>query len=60
MVVLLIVAVFYLLVGFFYAVYIAVLGVDPWYTFPINMLGGPVVLIINYLLAKKGKLGPLN
>lgn len=60
MVVLYIFIAFYLLAGFFYAAYITWLGVDPWYTFPVNMLGGPTVLVINYILAKKGKLGPMK
>jgi hypothetical protein len=38
----------YLASGFIYAFYILIQGVDPWYLFPINMIGGPIVWLYNY------------
>lgn len=38
----------YLVIGFIYAFYILISEIDPWYLFPINMIGGPVVLVYNF------------
>ena len=43
----------YLLIGFIYAVNVLINGRDPWYVFPINMLGGPLVIIQIYRKTKK-------
>lgn len=38
----------YFVLGFIYALYILFFGKDPWYVFPINVIGGPVTVV--YLL----------
>jgi len=43
-----ILGVIYALAGFVYALYILLNGIDPWYVFPINFIGGPIVLLRNY------------
>ncbi|OGC45889.1 hypothetical protein A3F07_00250 [candidate division WWE3 bacterium RIFCSPHIGHO2_12_FULL_38_15] len=49
----------YFLFGFFYALYILLFAGDAWYWFPINMLGGPVVVIMIVLKTLRGKKIPL-
>jgi hypothetical protein len=56
---LLVLGIIYLAIGFVYAVYILIRGKDPWYAFPINLLGGPVVIVQMIYLTKKGKRPPL-
>lgn len=58
MVILKIIGALYLIGGLFYAIYITLIGVSKWTNIPINTLGGPLVLLVNYFRAKKGKLGP--
>ena len=48
----------YLTVGLIYAFNVLLKGSDPWYLFPINMLGGPVVIVQIYFITKKGKRPP--
>ncbi|EKD96094.1 MAG: hypothetical protein ACD_24C00190G0003 [uncultured bacterium] len=45
----------YLLFGFLYALYILLFAGDAWYWFPINMVGGPIVVIIITIKTLRGK-----
>ncbi len=46
----------YLTIGFVYACYILVSGVDPWYVFLTNMIGGPITILYNiYVFVIKGR-----
>ncbi|MBD3366041.1 hypothetical protein GF360_01720 [candidate division WWE3 bacterium] len=36
----------YLGLGFIYGLYVTFAGNGKWYTFPINVLGGPIVVVI--------------
>ena len=42
-------AAIYGVVGFVYALYIMLNGIDPWYNFFINIVGGPIALIYSYI-----------
>ncbi len=53
MVLLKILGIIYILIGVVYASYLLVKGIDPWYAFPINVIGFPFALIHNYLKVKE-------
>ena len=59
MVILNIIGILYLILGFVYAVYILLWGADPWYFFPINVLGGPIMVVYIIYLTRKDKRLPL-
>lgn len=46
----------YLGIGLIYGLYILVNGLDRWYVFPINVLGGPIALIYIVYLAFANKM----
>jgi hypothetical protein len=45
--------VIYLAIGFIYASYILLFGIDEWYKFPMNMLLAPIILPFNLYKAYK-------
>ena len=45
----------YLIVGFIYAVFIAIKGTDEWYWFPVNWLLGPITIVYLLIVIVKGK-----
>lgn len=48
----------YLILGFVYAVTVHKNGAEPWYVFPINVIGGPIVFIRLYKVTKEGRRPP--
>ena len=48
----------YLLGGMYYAFYVNQEGIHPWYHFPINLLGGPIITLYIYwtTVVKKRKI----
>lgn len=56
---LLILGAIYLVIGFLYALYILLFAGDEWYWFPINILGGPITLVIIIYKTFQGKRLPI-
>jgi len=50
----------YLIVGFIYAVFIAIKGTDEWYWFPVNWLFGPITIVYLLIVIVKGKRLPTD
>jgi hypothetical protein len=50
----------YLLLGFIYAVYVAIKKTDKWYWFPANWLFGPITVLYLFYITMKGKDLPVN
>jgi hypothetical protein len=53
--ILLILGIGYLILGFVYAVYILFVGIDPFYVFPINVIGGPIMIVYIVIKTAQGK-----
>jgi len=49
----------YLVFGLFYALFILFRGADKWYVFPINALGGPVMLVYIVVTVLRGRRLPM-
>ena len=43
----------YLIIGFIYATYILLFAWDAWYLFPINVIFGPITLVLNFISVLK-------
>ena len=55
MLVLKVLGIIYLAIGFVYGIFTLIWGDDPWYSFPINVLGGPIAIFYNiYITLKTG------
>ncbi len=39
----------YLVIGFIYAIYIWLFAGDPWYSIPVNIVGGPFIIVFHYV-----------
>jgi len=50
----------YLLVGFIYALYLFAIGSSKLSEFPINMLGGPIIIPYIIYITRKGKDLPIG
>jgi hypothetical protein len=56
-----IIGVLYLLAGFVYAVYVQVIGSErKWWMFPINAIGGPVMVVYIIILSIRRKRLPID
>jgi hypothetical protein len=47
--------VIYFTIGVIYGIYVLYKATDPWYLLPWNILGGPIMLVIIYIWAKRDK-----
>ncbi|MFC1625006.1 hypothetical protein ACFL15_01415 [Patescibacteria group bacterium] len=47
----------YLIAGFIYALYLLVIKSSEWYWLPINIIGGPIIILytLYFVIRKKGK-----
>ncbi|HOD01371.1 MAG TPA: hypothetical protein PKH50_01480 [bacterium] len=50
----------YLILGFIYAVFVAIKGPDEWYWFPVNWLLGPLTVLYLLIIVAKGKRLPTD
>jgi hypothetical protein len=51
----------YLLAGFVYAVYVQLIGSErKWWLFPINVVGGPMMVVYIIILTLRGKRIPID
>jgi hypothetical protein len=56
-----IIAAMYLLAGFIYAIYVHLIGSERrWWLFPINVIGGPIMVIYIVILSIRGKRLPID
>jgi hypothetical protein len=61
MIALRIISVIYLLAGFIYAVYVHAIGSERrWWLFPINVIGGPVLVVYIIIISIKRKRMPID
>ncbi len=50
----------YLILGFIYAVYIAIKKTDRWFWFPVNCIFGPITVVFLIYVTIKGKKLPTD